>query len=235
MNSTANLSVEASQRAIENAVRIQSQVVLESPLLGKATINGFLISGDEAALLLEMTGQLPVQADRLVREPCDVRMYSDRRYRFSSTITGVPKWGASRSLAIARPKTIGITERRRFIRAKLAPSTRVKIEWQHEGVTHRHVAAMLNISPEGLACRIDEGEAALIPPGALVRLRLDLPGDECSLDVGSTVCNKTPASEGSTILGLHFERTPDAEGDLVALRDALDHSQHAPAGSEVCT
>ncbi len=221
MKSAINLNADAANQAIENAVRTQAQIVLEAPAFGDVTINGFLICGDNSALLIETTGRLPVPSHALVDTKCEVRVYTDQRYQFESVITSAPQWGDSRSIAISRPRAISVIERRRFLRAKLAPSTRVKLEWSHDGVNHRHVAAMLNVSPEGLACRLDDGAAAAIAGGGSIRAKFDVPGCDHSFDVESSICNKTPASEGCTILGLHFSTTADNVGEVAALREAL--------------
>jgi hypothetical protein len=226
MRHTIKLDADSTHRAIENAVRTQAQIVLEISASTDRTINGFLICGDEAALLIETTGQLSMPVDDLLNTPCDVRVYADQRFRFTSTISAAPRWGESRSLAIARPKNICVLERRETLRARLAPSTRVKLEWDDAGVNHRHLAAILNVSPDGLACRIDDSAAAAIQPDAVIRVRFELPGglnrpQSRLFNLAATVSNKTPASEGCTILGLQFRHTRESEDDLDELGEAL--------------
>lgn len=221
MTSIIQLDAEASQHVLEQAVRTQAQVVLEALDWGPATINGFLVSGDAIALLMEITGRPAVAAHRLPNTRCDARLYAERRYAFASTITAVPRWGSSRCLALARPQTIGVFDRRRFLRACLAPSSRVRLEWTVDGVLQRQVAAMLNISPDGLACRVEGRTAAEVNPGDRIRARFRLPALPDELNVYAIVCSKTPASEGHTIMGLHFQPTPEAAEALAALKEAL--------------
>ena len=233
MTSIIRLNVDASQNVLDRAVHVQAQIVLESPDWGQTTINGFLVSGDGVALLMEITGQPTVAADRLPNTRCEVRLYAERRYAFASTITAVPRWGNSRCLALARPQTIGVLERRRFLRARLAPSSRVRLEWTADGTTQRQVAVMLNISAEGLACRVEDPAAAGLNPGDQIHAKFRLPALPDELVVAATVSNKTPASEGHTIMGLHFQPTPEAAETLTALREALASPQTA-AATEVC-
>lgn len=231
MTTNIKLDIEESQQILENGIRTQSQLVLESPEFGENTINGYLISGDASALLMEITGQPAIALQRLANCRCDVRLYSDRRYGFSAIIQAIPQWGKSCCLALTRPRTINLYERRRFLRAKLAPSTQVKIEWQANGVMHRHQATMLNISAEGLACRVEDDVAAVVQAGEQVRLQFDLPYCARIFDFQATLCNKTPASEGHTILGLHFETTPGAKEMLSTLRN---HVEPARTSEEAC-
>ncbi|MBN2561131.1 MAG: PilZ domain-containing protein [Phycisphaerae bacterium] len=232
MKATVKLHREASHRAMENAIRTQAQVVLEAPVFGNMTVNGFLISGDDSALLMEVTGQLPVPVEALLGAHCEARLYSDQQYCFSSVIEAAPHWGHSRSLAITRPAILDVMERRRFLRAKLAPSTGVKLECDCAGANHRHTGAMLNISPEGLACRVDNGAAAVIGPGSAVRVRFELPELNRLFDLEATVCNRTPASEGFTIIGLHFKPTAGAVEELAALRGVLQDPATVVSESE---
>ena len=234
MTASVKLDRESSQEVLDRSIRTQAQLVLESPAFEGTTVNGYLISGDETALLMEMTGQPSISVNRLLNVRCEIRLYSDRCYGFSAIIQAVPTWGSSRCLALSRPTTVGLLERRRFLRARLAASTRVLIEWLADGVNHRHTATMLNVSPEGLACRVDSSVACVMEQGSRVRMQFSLPPRTEVLRFQAQVCNKTPASEGHTILGLHFEpRSEDADA-FAALREILDVPRPvaAPAATE---
>ncbi len=234
MKSTIRLDREVSHRVIENAIRTQAQTVLESPAFPDATINAFMISGDQTALLMEVTSQLIAPVEQLLNARCEAQLYCDQRYRFATVINAAPQWGNSRSLAIARPETISVIDRRRFLRAKLAPSTKVKLQWQRAGVIQRHVAAMLNISPEGLACRLADGVATTVETDDPVQVKFEFAELARSFSLEAVVSNKTPASEGSIILGLRFARLPEEADQLAALRQAVREPQTAPADSKVC-
>lgn len=233
MHAAVKLDKDASGRAIENAIRTQAQIVLESQAFGETTVNGFLICGDESALLMETTGSLIQSADRILNVRCEARLYADQRYRFSTVIKATPQWGNSRSIAIERPAAISVMDRRRFLRAKLAPSSKVALEWVRAGKTYRHVAVLLNISAEGLACRVDGDAALAIDRDDSIQVRFGFPNFGHQFNFSSGVSNKTPASEGCTILGLHFQRSPDAADDLRLLRDAVQNNQDMTTQAEV--
>lgn len=229
MTTNVKLDQESSQAVLEQAIHTHAQLVLEAPAFGRTTISGYLISGDDSALLMEITGQSSVPIDRILNVRCDVRLFTERRYGFPAVVQAVPSWGNCRCVALSRPQTISLFERRRFLRAKLAPSTRVGIEWRRDGADHRHEADMLNVSPEGLACRVENSVAQVLDKGGTVVTRFKLPPMREPLELIGTICNQTPASEGYTILGLHFEQISENSAGCAALRDALGESEPVAA------
>ena len=233
MDAKFTLDADATRESLESAIRTQAQVVLESSAVPHTTINGSLISGDERALLMEITGRPSRDPAGLINVAAQVQVYSDRRYSFATIITAAPHWGDTRALAFDRPEVITVLDRRRFVRARLAPSSLVKLQWRRAGVDHRCVATMLNISPEGIACRLDDAKAPAIETGGMLQTRFSLPGQGSAFQLTATVSNATPASGGSTILGLHFDTTLDAQSQLERLKEALRSPQDAEIESEV--
>ncbi|HWL93395.1 MAG TPA: PilZ domain-containing protein [Phycisphaerae bacterium] len=201
-------------------MKTRAPVILESPVFDGATINGFLVAGDAHALLMEVTGRPAVKLNELLDIRCDGQLYGERRFSFSTRLTATPTWGQTTALAFERPAKLVVMERRRFLRAKLAPSSKVALRWEKNRVVHRHEASLLNISADGLACRVQDAVAANIERNALVQISLDVRGLEVA-DVSAIVTNKMPGSEGCHLLGLQFVR---AEGDvpkIAALRSLL--------------
>jgi hypothetical protein len=206
---------------LENAIRTQAPIILEAPVWNGATINGFLISGDEEALLMEVTGRPVVKIPTLTGTACVVQMHGDQRYLFSSRITDTPQWGASRSIALARPCEMRAFERRRVPRTQLAPSSQVRLEWSCDGLARRCTAVILNISPDGLACRMDAPPADAVALGDILLARFALPRGDQTFALEATVVNKTPTEEGRVIAGLQFVRSQRSVDSLGMLRRAL--------------
>jgi hypothetical protein len=229
-----SLDQDASNQVVESATRTHAQVVLESPAFPGITLNGFLISGDDRALLMEITGHPLPSLKHALNAPCIARLYGEKRYEFSTTITDVPRWGRSALLAFARPRAIGLIERRRFLRAKLAPSSQVELVWNHSANSHSHRAPLLNISPDGLACRLDDDAAAAIGKDDPLKATFEIPGRGQPFSFHATVKNKTPASKGCTILGLQFVSTPEAAEQLSALREFLETPANVRPAVEAC-
>lgn len=223
MKAKITLDYESSFRAVETAIRTQAQVVISFPSYPDHTLNGFLISGDQTALLMEITGRPTLNIDDLINATCQVRMYSDQRYQFNSEVTGTPQWGETRSLALTRPMALTVLDRRRFIRAQLAPSAMVSVEWTGNDGGHRHSATLLNISADGMAVRMDDNGAAAIHPDMKLVAVFSMPGQSKPFHLQATMANKTPATSGFSIVGLQFSRTPNQTAQLDALKLLLVH------------
>ncbi|MFQ5429249.1 MAG: PilZ domain-containing protein [Phycisphaerae bacterium] len=235
MRATIKLESFECTRAVDAAVRTQASVVLESADIPDTTINGFLISADEQALLLEVTGRPGVDFDALVGCRCEGQIYADRRYCFSSRIAAAPRWGKTQALAFDRPETVRVLDRRRFLRAKLAPSSEVSLQWKRSGTEHRHVVKLLNISADGMACRLGERAATAIDKRDHLWVTFQLPGNPQPFELGARVSNKTPASEGCTILGLQFITAAEDSATIAALRIAIEGRPAIGVPSEVLT
>lgn len=234
MRASQKLDPEAATKAIDAAIENRAQIVLESTAFSGTTINCILISGDENALLMEVTGRPEVNFDSLVSEACQARLYGDRRYAFSTTITSTLPWGKTCSLAVTRPKTLNVLERRRFMRARLAPSSKVTLQWKKAGTKHCHKVNLLNISSDGIACRLEDSVSALIEKKSRLFVTFELPEHDQPFELQARVTNQTPASEGHTILGLQFVTAEKDARVISALRIAVEGNEVNRAESEVC-
>ncbi len=232
MTAAMKLDAEDSQRALDAAIRTQSTVILESQAFAGLTLNGFLISGDQAALLIEMTGRPGIDLEGLLGARCEGLLHAERRYRFFSAITGAPAWGRSRCIVIERPAEISLVERRHFLRTRLARSSKVALEWRDGTGSHRHLADLLNISADGLACRIPNAVGAGLEKRARLRVGFRLPDQAADFAFDAWVTNKMPASEGCMILGVQFVTSGEDAALIVALRSAIER-RSAPTESEV--
>lgn len=227
MRAVITLGPQAAQQALEAAIRTQAAIVIELPGFPGSSINGLLISGDDKALLLEITGQPPSSIEGVLNAQGSATVYAESRYLFSTTITDAPRYGQSTLLAIARPQKLAVLERRRFVRARLAPSSRVRIKWRVGEVEHSHSASLLNVSAEGLACRLQGEVASDIRQGSHLKATFQLPGQEGEFDLDVTVMNKVPASEGCFILGLRFHESSRSLERVAALRTFLEKAAHS--------
>ncbi len=232
MRTAIKLDPEASRKVIDAAMQTQAQVILDSQVFANTTINGYLISGDGSTLVIEVTGFISIPKERLLNAHCSAQLFADQHYRFETVIQAVPSWGDNRTIAITRPNAIGVTERRRFVRAKLAPSSRVHLQWTVSGREHSYVGMLLNISADGMACKVPNLTQDMLARDDVIRVKFSMPGISTPFDLRAAVMNKTPASEGSLILGLHFEREPAAAEQLSALELALHHPENMKHATE---
>jgi hypothetical protein len=234
MKSVITLSPDAAQQALEAAIRTQATVVLELLGFPGATVNGLLISGDDRALLLEVTGHPTSSVEFLLNAQGTATVFGESRLQFPTVITDAPRYGRSTLLAISRPTTVSVLERRRFVRARLAPSSRVNIRWLVGNTEHCLSATLLNVSAEGLACRIQGDAACGIRSGSQIRATFELPGQEGAFDLDAVVMNNVPASEGCVILGLKFQDGGRAIEQVAALRSFLEKATNLRRAVEAC-
>jgi len=234
MASAIKLSQDASTQTLDAAIRSQSPIVLESAAFPNVTINGFLISGNKTALLMEVTGRPALDPAKLEGAQCEVQMYADRRYQFTTTISSVPQWGGSYSIAFDRPGTLRVLDRRRFLRANLAPSSKVMLDWPDAGGRHTQSASLLNISADGMACRISDSVAVGIEKHTRLKATFEMPGRDKPFELEAVVTNKTPASEGCTILGLQFVTARRDAKAISELRIAIEGGKASASPVEVC-
>jgi len=126
-------------------------------------------------------------------------------------------------LHLSAPPVLQVAQRRRFRRVQLAESSRVWLRAPEESdKATDDVGWLCNISPEGLACRVESDVANRLWIGDRVRVVFTLtPTDTQRFAFEAMICNKTPAgSEGKMILGLNFIIDPE-HAESVHLSETL--------------
>ncbi len=173
---------------------------------------------------------------RLVGTYCDATLrLGEHRYVFSTDVVGVrarPSVG-SPELHVARPDVLQVRQRRRFWRFEPAQSAQVHLRWStNDQPFGTGVGWLCNVSPDGLACRVQMRVADQLQIGDELRADLALvPGESEPIHVEVALCNKTPGgSEGAMILGLQVLRgeghEDSARGAELLRRQLL--SRYAP-------
>lgn len=221
MRNVIKLDQTATIQALESAVQQQIPVILETPEFRGATINGFVIAGDAQAILMKVTGRPAIDLSRVIDTRCDGQLYGERRFMFHTRITSAPRWGETQALAFERPCELVVMERRRFFRASLAPSSKVSLSWTRNGRTHQYLAALLNISADGIACRVEDAVALNVDRHERLETSFELPGTD-RIELPVVVSNKMPGSEGCTLLGLQFVCSEQDARKIATLRRALN-------------
>lgn len=228
MRDVIKLEESASHSAIDAALQSQAPVILESPEFNGATINGFLIAGDARALLMQVTGRPAIDLARVIDICCEGQIYGERRFCFSTKVASLPRWGETQALSFERPEQLVVMERRRFRRAKLAPSTKVTVSWIKSGVAHSYQASLLNVSADGIACKVDDAVAVNMEKSMRVNTSFELPGTE-RIELAGLITNKMPGAEGCSLLGLQFIRGEHDAAKIASLRTALGMERGADA------
>jgi hypothetical protein len=144
----------------------------------------------------------------LVGTYCDVALrLGENQFVFCTDVIAVSGVGGASRICLARPEVIQVCQRRRFYRFRPARSAHVSLYWSdNTGLPGLATGWMLNVSADGLACRVDLQIADRLAIGEPLRVEFCLePGDPGRFILDATVCSKSPGgTEGTMILGLHF-------------------------------
>lgn len=235
MDTKVKLDSTEATRVMDDAVSARCQIVIEFESAPGRTVNGTLLSGDSQSLLVEVTGRPAFEWPKLLGTSCDVRIYHDRRYTASVRVLDLPKWGETQGVTLSRPASIRILDRRRFLRAKLAPSSKVELEWKTDGRERIQAVSLLNVSADGMACRVEDALVAGLQKRDRLRARFALPGTDRRIELNARVTNFTPASVGASIMGLQFLTSEEDADAIRALRLAIEREEsRAVDDEEVC-
>jgi hypothetical protein len=229
MQYAIDISERQSRRVLEQAVRMQSQLLIEPVGIPERTILGFIASGDSDVLIAELTGPPHPWLRELVGRNAGVQLFQEERYLFNSKILGGPTWHEGEQITLQCPRVLQVMQRRRFWRARLAPSSLVSLRWTHGGRPLQTNGPLLNVSSEGLACKLDGGAAQSISVGGRVQVEFRIPQSAGAFHFDAVVRNCSPTSDETWILGMEFRVEGDEE-QLAAqqrLRDLLYQSHAA--------
>ena len=124
---------------------------------------------------------------------------------------------------VLRPTTIALTERRRSPRRRLRRPTDVTLQAVGSKEGWHCTAAMLNLSLEGIACRMPVQDAGLLHIGQTLRAHFRLAPSGPALALNARIVSITKGGTlNHLVIGLEFivDRTLDAS--RTTLRDALE-------------
>lgn len=232
MKYAIGLSERQTRRVLAQAARGNAQVIIEPIDLPDRTALGFVVSGDEAIMVVELTGARHLWLSELVGRMCGVQLFLGEKYLFNTRVVAGPAWHGSEQLTLACPETVQVVQRRRFWRAQLAPSSEVILSWNGHHGRERTAAALLNVSSEGLACRVPSGTTSVLSVGRKLTVEFRLPPDRTPYVFEALVRNAAPSSDDALILGLEFHVSPVDEVAAARqqqLRDALYQPRYRTA------
>lgn len=136
--------------------------------------------------------------------PCTVRFSPERdRFLFDSSITKVEPADGGYTLRLLRPENVFVSQRRRFWRAATVESSVVRLA--DRAGTYQIDAAVLNVSPDGFACRVERADAERFSVGDRLDAGLALAGDGTPIGAVVTVRAITEGGDpGRFIVGVQF-------------------------------
>ncbi len=227
MRFSFDLSPGQSDRVIDQAVRHHTVVHLEPQAWTDGrSLKTTLCRCDRKLLVTESASQDDQLLQTLVDMYVNAQMtLGQTLYLFASHVVDVEWRGSQALLLLARPETLMVPQRRRFQRMTLPSACQVHLSPERAQAFEPVIARLLNLSPEGMACRLTETEAAPIRQGHRLRVAFHPDEAERSFNFLAVLSNKSRAgSPGHLILGLHFQvnqHDHQAQAERQRLRDFL--------------
>ncbi len=212
MRFTYDLSPSQSDRIIDQAVRHRAEVVLAPRAW---TDEGGLttrLHGSEGELLL-VEGQAGSQSqvESIVGVHIDAQLVlGGTLYLFDSHLVDTDFSKPDALLLIARPPVLQVGQRRRFQRRTLMTKCNVRLTWEQDRQPREATGRLLNLSGDGMACRLDAETAEQLEAGGALNVMFHPSEAEMPFEFQGIVTNLSEAgSEGYALLGLQFKFSPD--------------------------
>ncbi len=165
---------------------------------------GKLVSGDERTVTIRFNPDARLKLTD-VEYTADFTLAS-QRYVFKGRCTGGPGDPSSEVFMLIEPNTLASVERRRSRRRQLAPRGSINLATTDPVDPWRCAAAMLNVSLNGLACRVEKNHAARIRTGATLEIVFEVGSPPCTLDLRGRVVSVSDAGSPDCILvGIEFD------------------------------
>ncbi len=192
--------------------------------------SGAFVGWDDGHLVMSLTDVDPKLCAWLPGSTIRVNMeVSNLRYEFTTQCTERAAGLDAGVIRVLKPGTIFQVERRRSPRRRLHERTTVILRTDGVDEEWRCAAAMLNLSPDGIACRVLQQDAELLEIGQIVRVEFRLSGTSPVFDPAASISNITHGgTPGKLVVGLEFiadQRLEKMRGELRATLDGTSSSR----------
>ncbi len=148
------------------------------------------------------------------------------RYAFESQCTNEPGPAETTTLRVRRPETMTLTDRRRSPRRRLRGRTEVSLSGLDVDFEWLGQALMLNLSAEGMACRLAVRDAARLEVGQVLGVTFGLGASITPFNLNARVSNVTEGgTPGEVVVGLAFMADERLESNQTRLRQALRNAE----------
>jgi hypothetical protein len=217
-----SLDGRQSARLVEQAIRAQAPVCLRTKLTTiPERLTGRILDAAGDSLIIQID-QSP-EVGPLQSACCDASLdFHGSEYWFATNVlSGLMVEGELR-LELSRPHVLQTRQRRRFVRTNLAQSAVVYISQAGQIGPSAIEGELLNLSLNGLACRVSRRDADRYPVEEQVALSFTVGAAEDQIALEAKLRSKTRASdEASIIVGLEFTQLDQRPEQVERLRRAL--------------
>jgi len=190
---------------------------------GGLTISGTVTDGEDGFLTLAFEQLDCGNVDRLVGGTLDVTVEIDRvRYTFEVLCVDRSNEVGLTTLRVRQPENMSLADRRRSPRRHFQGRTRVSLTGGSPGGEWHAEAVMLNLSVEGLACRLAEHDAEHLRIGRALGVAFCLGASKTPSKLKAHVSNITEGgTPGQVVVGLAFIADEQLASHRTELQRAL--------------
>lgn len=221
------LDPDASAKLLHRAAMRQAAISLGSAAMTEQeSVAGSLVAVDSSTLTAELHSPTQRDTDELAEGPlCGTLRIDTERYFFETKCLEIRREGPKTTLVLQRPDGIRFLQRRRTPRYRLQEEATVVLEREENDFQPPIEAALLNLSDDGLACRISTEMAEGIQIEEELQVRFSLPSGREGFDVRGRVTNLTPAgTPGHVVLGMEFVFDQDGPDVQQGLKEAMGNA-----------
>ncbi|MGD2109341.1 MAG: PilZ domain-containing protein [Phycisphaerae bacterium] len=206
--------------AIEHRATVYLRSSSERAVLA---LSGTIIGGDAACLTLTLRHVDGTRGLSLLDGPLEATVEIEgRRYRFETRITAARTPAVETRVSVAMPERLVPADRRRSPRRQFRCGTHVTLTRSTQSGNGALEAVLLNLSPEGMACRLAEESAASLSVGQAIGVEFELGAPPERFDLRAQVCNMIEGgTPGQAVIGLAFSADGQSEREQCRLGEAL--------------
>jgi hypothetical protein len=216
------IAPDSTVRVIEQAVRKNHPLKLEfSNHRDLDDLAGRFTEARRDALIVTVED---IRPDAAWRSACCEGSFSlgGVEYLFSSSVLDFSEPDRGAKIEIVRPETLHTWQRRRFMRATVADSSYVTLCAPGDFRQPLFEGKMLNVSEDGLACRVERASVDRYAIGERLGAQFALGATARPHRLNAVIKSKTPGgTEGTIILGIQFDTSAGADEERAGLAEAL--------------
>jgi hypothetical protein len=219
------LDAEGSDRVLCRACEEHAHVRLRASANGpEVACTGTATACDGSQLTLEVGKMEPGVAAALPEASLQAEMgLADARYAFETRCAGPMPQTDEGVLHVIQPTTMTVIERRRHRRRQFQKPTEVTLRATTGAERWNGRAALLNLSTDGIACRVREEDARHTGVGTILRLVFCAGPGLKEFNLAGRVINVTQAgSPRHAVIGMAFVDDSSLASAEEALRAALE-------------
>ena len=220
------LDAQTSSRLLERVQRCNAPMTLAFSQCGEERVIDVQIQ-NAGAQRLRLTAEIDERFDDILPSTClEVQFTLDgQAYFFSSSTLA---W-VDTQLEIERPTRLHTWQRRRFMRASVAESAIVTLTEANTPGRIKGEGAMLNVSQDGLACRLNREVADRIDIDERIGVKFQLGQERSCIAFHGRVKSKTAGgSANSIIVGVCFGQDSKDQDARTKLTRLLNKSPNRP-------